>query len=400
MRKSSIFITAGIVTCLFVFSLIYLSTLGIWGNKADNAQDTSSEVLSESTVTELTAEPTATPTPTPTPIPVFIPDADELQALPALADINCLTEGLTVEVSEEGYTLQWLPVDNADYYIFCVSYGDGEFSPVQILSGDVLDWQYTEFDIVAFLIVAYADNEVEGTDDDELLSAYLYELILPTPTPTTKPKPNTTATPTPSPTPKPPNKYMIIVDKADCAFAVFTYDENGDYTDKVATYPACLGTGSKTPVNTFAIGKKDAWHAWNGGSYSPFTSRYAYYNGTNLYFHGPVYYSMSWGDMKVLSYEQIGTYASGGCVRTTVRAARFVYYNCAAGTVVKIVSSSDLVSYPGKTPINPDYPTWDPTDPNLPTPTQTPTPTPTLTSTPSTAPTTAATSSSSESSGE
>jgi len=80
--------------------------------------------------------------------------------------------------------------------------------------------------------------------------------------------------------------------------------------------------------------------------------------------------------MMKYSYDDIGSnYKTGGCVRTTVAGARFVYYACPAGTVVEILSSSDLVTYPGKTPIDTDFPTWDPTDPQKPTPSPTPLPT-------------------------
>ncbi|MBN1775092.1 MAG: L,D-transpeptidase, partial [Clostridiales bacterium] len=199
--------------------------------------------------------------------------------------------------------------------------------------------------------------------------------------------PKATATPKPTPTPKPPNKYMIIVDKADCAFAVFARDDNGEYTQKVVTYPAALG-GSKTPVGTYKIGSKMAWKTWNMSprEYSPYTSTYS----TGKYFHGPLYYSKSFDTLDAAYYNGIGSpNVTGGCVRTTVAGARFVYYNCTAGTVVQIVSSSDLVSYPGKPPIDPDFPTWDPTDPAKPTPSPTPTPTPTTepTATPTTEPT-------------
>jgi hypothetical protein len=62
-------------------------------------------------------------------------------------------------------------------------------------------------------------------------------------------------------------------------------------------------------------------------------------------------------------------------VRTTVAGARFVYYNCPAGTVIEIVAETDLVSWPGLPEIDPDFPRWDPTDPGKPeAPEATPTP--------------------------
>ncbi len=65
-------------------------------------------------------------------------------------------------------------------------------------------------------------------------------------------------------------------------------------------------------------------------------------------------------------YNDIGTAASSGCLRTTFEGAKWVYYNCPAGTIVKIVSSSDMVDKVEKPPLDPAYPRWDPTDPDKP----------------------------------
>jgi hypothetical protein len=183
------------------------------------------------------------------------------------------------------------------------------------------------------------------------------------------------------------------VDKADHAFSVFTYDENGEYTVKVATYPCALGRSSRqTPTGTFTISSKGAWKTWSDGTYSPYYTRYT----SGLYFHGPIYTAKRGDALIPSSYEAIGTDASSGCVRTTVAGARFVYYNCPSGTVVDIVASSSLVSWPGKPAIDPNYPTWDPTDPDKPdgpsepTPSPTPSPSPTPAETPVETPTSTA----------
>jgi hypothetical protein len=266
--------------------------------------------------------------------------------------------------------MEWSLVIGADYYILCTSDDGTQFRPVQIFWGSMYRWELMNKSAAGLMILAYSDEALEGTDDDVMLKAYRFIPITPTPTPASAPK--TLKTPTPSPTPRPPSKYKIIVDKADCAFAVFEIDENGQYTNKIVTYPAALG-GSKTPTGTFAIGAKEEWHSW-GSQYSPYTSRYS----SGKYFHAPLYYSKNFDNLNADYYNGIGSpNVTGGCVRTTVAGARFVYFNCAAGTIVEIVSSSDLVSYPGKPPIDPNYPTWDPTDPGKPSATPEPTPEPT-----------------------
>jgi len=393
MRKTNFFVTAIVVASFFVMTLVYMSLTGdVRGNtKASQdrlAQDKGFAAAAFAETITPTVTPTAAPTPTPTSIPVFIPGFDEIPSEYSIDELSNTPTGFTVTENETGFSMEWSLVIGADYYILCTSEDGMAYHPVQIFIGSMYRWELMEKTAAGLIILAFSDDSQEGTEDDVMLKAYRYIPITPTPTPTPTqaPKaPRATATPkptkipTPSPTPKPPNKYKIIVDKADCAFAVFEIDANGQYTNKVVTYPAALG-GSKTPVGTFAIGAKEEWHSW-GSQYSPFTSRYT----SGKYFHAPLYYSKSPDNLNADYYNGIGSPAvTGGCVRTTVAGARFVYYNCAAGTVVEIVSSSDLVSYPGKPPIDPDYPTWDPTDPGKPAATPTPTPEPPPETTPET----------------
>lgn len=387
MRKTNFWVMTVVVATLFVMTLVYLSVAGSGLNR-DAAPAATTEVSSEADARLASAAATtATPTPAPTAIPVFIPGVDELPMSVRLEELSLPAEEMTVTGSGTGCIVEWPPVDGADYYVLYTSPDGSEYGISQIVNGSDTRWEFLENNPLGYMVLAYRDNEVKGTEDDELLAVFLNKSLIPTPTATPEPtkgptptrKPTATPKPTNPPTPTPaPLPYKIIVDKADCAFAVFSLDDSGNYTVKVATFPAALG-GTRTPDGTHKIGSKQSWKAWNGGTYSPFATRYA----SGIYFHGPVYRSMDPGDMIPSYYEAIGTNASQGCVRTTVAGARFVYYNCAAGTVVEVENSSDLVSYPGKPAIDPAYPTWDPTDPSpRPTPTGEPTATPTPTPTP------------------
>ncbi len=383
MRKTNFFVTAIVVTLLFVMTLVFASLSGDTRAISHPSQDRMVQNAGNAAFAVVmdalpTVAPTATPTPAPTSIPVFIPGFDEVALAYDINDIRNTTSGLTVTESETGFGMEWSLVIGADYYILCTSDDGTQYRPVQIFVGSMYRWELADENAAGLLILAFSDDALKGTGDDVLLRAYRYIPITPTPTPTPTRAPKANATPkptrvpTPSPTPKPPNKYKIIVDKTDCAFSVFEIDANGEYTTRIVTYPAALG-GSKTPVGTFAIGAKEEWHSW-GSQYSPYTSRYS----SGKYFHAPLYYSKSFDNLNASYYNGIGSpNVTGGCVRTTVAGARFVYYNCSGGTVVEIVSASDLVSYPGKPEIDPNYPTWDPTDPNKPAATPTPTPDPT-----------------------
>jgi hypothetical protein len=398
MRKTNFWVMTVVVATLFVMTLVYLSLTGSGLKQAP--ADTTESVEAGDALMAGAPDMTATPTAAPTDVPVFIPGFDDLPESYSLDTLKTTPTGFIVTENEAGFNMEWMIVIGADYYIFCTSDDGTEFRPEQIFSGSMYQWEHLDKAAAGFLVMAFSDDALFGTEGDVMLKAYRFIPVTPTPTNTPTPNatkaPRATTTPRPTATPKPtsaPLPYKIIVDKADCAFAVFALDDNGEYTRKVATYPAALG-GSNTPLGTHKIGAKILWHTWTGfnpDEYSPYTSRYASTkSGKAVYFHGPVYYSTSFDDLHASYYNAIGDpYATGGCVRTTVAGARFVYYNCAAGTVVEVVSSSELVSYPGKPAIDPNYPTWDPTDPDkpvAPTPTVTETPTPTVTETPTPTP--------------
>jgi len=322
-----------------------------------------------------TSSAAATPTATPTPRTAYVPYLSDIQPLPDIATLASTENYLRIQGSGTFLKISWDTVANADYYLLCIFGADQTIVEQEIFKSDVTSWEIANYQGAKVLLFCYQDMGQDGTADDKLLVTYSFEpiavvTVTASPTPTPKPTKHTSTTvATPVPTPVPPpqmNKYFIIVDKADFAFAVFTYDENNQYTKLVATFPCALGrSGRMTPTGTFEIGSKGVWKTWEGYSvpeYSPYYTAYT----SGLYFHGPIYTAKSGDSLIASSYDQIGTASSAGCVRTTTRGAKFVYFNCPAGTKVQVVASSDLVSYPGKPAIDPNYPTWDPTDPNKP----------------------------------
>lgn len=184
--------------------------------------------------------------------------------------------------------------------------------------------------------------------------------------------------PTPEPPPvvktsEPEKIYCIIVDKEDKAFGIFECGEDGEPNTLVETFPCALGkSGRMTPTGTYKTGDKQRWKEWADniyGKYSPYATYYTYVNEGytgGLYIHGPTFTEKDPSKLYKKSYEQIGTNCTSGCIRTTTEGAYWVYTYCQKGTVIKIVNNSDLVSWPGLPEIDPDYPTWDPTDSGLP----------------------------------
>jgi hypothetical protein len=336
----------------------------------------------ETAVLQETPVPTPVATPTLTPAPTvrepYIPDPEELQEIPAFDTLSIGGEIGVVrsDGAENVVRLSWTADPRADYYVLCVVDADHKTLREDILWPDIDAWEIPDFKGSGVLLLSYADMGEDSARDDVLEAALfaavtrmLYGM-----------EPDATAAPDEETDGL--NPYYILVDKADHAFSVFTYDESGEYTIKVATFPCALGRSSRmTPTGTFSISSKGEWKRWPSGHVSPFYTRYT----SGLYIHGPIYDSKHGDDMDPKSYEEIGTDASSGCSRTTVAGARFIYYNCAAGTAIEIIEETDLVSWPGLPEIDPDFPTWDPTDPLKPAaPEATPAPevTPALEATP------------------
>ena len=226
------------------------------------------------------------------------------------------------------------------------------------------------------LVTSAADSAVPTASETPVAST-----PLPTPTPTATfalvtatatppPTPTPTATPTkkpvvkaaPKPTPKPYTlPYVIYVEKGSHTITIYGKDGVGKYTKVVRQFLTATGkTAMLTPTGTFKIKGKERWHKFGGTAYAQYAS--LYYSST-LFFHSPLYSMKNNNTLKVLSYTQIGTNATAGCMRTTTGAAYWIYKNCAVGTKVQIVNGSPKGTKAGAIPSISMSATYDPTDP-------------------------------------
>lgn len=350
--RKIIFIVATLVATAMFFSIVF-SAYTTWTTAPD-------EINSMQADEQITPQPSpdATEEAIPTMRAAFIPDPDELLPIPQTNEIE-IDGKLVGETEEEQLYIYWEVVEDADYYVFCAMNDQDKIYHKEILWPDISEWLLNDVLNGNLYLFCYQDMGEDSAEDDELIAtlALNIDIETPTPEPDTTPKPSNNSD-------EVLNKYMLIVDKADLTFSAFTYDENGEYTILIKSFPTAIGRSDRTtPLGTFEISSKGAWKTWSSGSYSPYYTRFT----SGLYFHGALYSRKSGDSLYRTSYEQVGTAASSGCLRTTYEAANWVYYNCPAGTVVKIVNSSDLVSKAYRPAIDPAYPTWDPTDPNKPT---------------------------------
>lgn len=158
--------------------------------------------------------------------------------------------------------------------------------------------------------------------------------------------------------------YVIEVIRNQSTTIVYGQDENGEYTKIVNVFVCSPGAGENTPVGTFYSRKGYPW----GGLYGGVFGQYSTIISGHYLFHSVPYYSMSNDSLWWEAYNQLGSKVSMGCIRLTVRDAKWIYDNCPTGTMVKIYDG-DLpsgVEKPTAQKISADDPNrgWDPTDPN------------------------------------
>ena len=160
--------------------------------------------------------------------------------------------------------------------------------------------------------------------------------------------------------------YLIKVNRAANCVTVYSKDAEGHYTTPIKAITC--STGKKegdTPLGTFKTSEKYDWRLMVDGTYS----QYAYRIEGEIMFHSVPCFDEEKDELEYKEYNKLGTAASLGCIRMTVRDAKWIYDNCPAGTTVVIY---DDESNPGplgkpetiKIPEDSKYSGWDPTDPD------------------------------------
>lgn len=161
-------------------------------------------------------------------------------------------------------------------------------------------------------------------------------------------------------------KYRLEVNCEQNVVNVYERDENGEYKNCVKVM--LCSVGSATPKSgTYSLKKYGGWE-WKGLQGDVF-GQYATQITGNILFHSVPYTKR--GDNSSLEYweyDKLGTPASLGCIRLTVKNAKWIYDNCASGTKVYFYKDSNPgpLGKPSERKISGDSEVngWDPTDPD------------------------------------
>lgn len=156
--------------------------------------------------------------------------------------------------------------------------------------------------------------------------------------------------------------YYIKVNNQMNTVTIYTKDNNGEYNIPVKAM--ICSTGEASPKNIkYQLKGRWEWRALFGGVYG----QYATHINGNILFHSvPYLRQYDHNSLEYWEYDKLGTTCSAGCVRLTVEDAKWIYYNCPAGTWVEFYNSSN----PGplgkpnskKVSDNVECRNWDPTD--------------------------------------
>lgn len=158
--------------------------------------------------------------------------------------------------------------------------------------------------------------------------------------------------------------YYIRVNYGANCVTIFKKDDNGNYTKP---YKAMIcSSGKSTPKSgTYKITYKYRWLSLYGGVYGQYSTRIV----KNILFHSVPYYQQRADTLEYDEYDKLGTTASAGCIRLTVRDAKWIYDNITSGTYVEFYSDTTNPGPLGKPTAqkisdNKDNRNWDPTDPD------------------------------------
>lgn len=165
--------------------------------------------------------------------------------------------------------------------------------------------------------------------------------------------------------------YYIKVDCDSQNVIVYTTDENGEYTIPVKSM--ICSTGISTPESgVFEISDKFEWAYLVGNVYGQYATRIV----GPILFHSVPYTEKDKSSLEYWEYDKLGTPASKGCVRLTVKDAKWIYDYCKPGTKVEFYKSNstkDNIENENKvkkeismkiSDYNEELRGWDPTDPD------------------------------------
>lgn len=156
--------------------------------------------------------------------------------------------------------------------------------------------------------------------------------------------------------------YFIKVNYGANVVTIYTKDESGNYT---VPYKAMVcSCGKYTPKSgTYKTSDKYSWRLLVHDVYGQYATRIV----KKILFHSVPYSTNQKDALLYEEYDKLGTTASEGCIRLTIKDCKWIYDNCPPGTMVEFYSDSNPgpLGKPTAQKISSfeECRNWDPTDP-------------------------------------
>lgn len=154
--------------------------------------------------------------------------------------------------------------------------------------------------------------------------------------------------------------YMAVIYIGSQRVVIYEKDAEGHYTVPYYVFTVSTGLGNNTIRGTYRIQHRWRWLPMHG-IYCQYVTQWQ----GNYLFHSVMY---SWPGESAIdrsAYSRLGQKASAGCIRMTVRDAKWIYDNLEQGTYVISTNAAMPEGMPGSEGVPPmtlDV-RWDPTDP-------------------------------------
>jgi len=158
------------------------------------------------------------------------------------------------------------------------------------------------------------------------------------------------------------NAYLIKINRTFNTITIYSKDDKGKYTIPIKAMLCSVGKSNKTKTGTFNTKAKYRWKILMNDVWGQYSTRI----DGGMLFHSVYYYDNNPARLATKEFNKLGTAASHGCVRLTVKDAKWIYDNCSVGTTVTIYDDKKSPGPLGKpTPIKiASNVRWDPTDPD------------------------------------
>lgn len=157
--------------------------------------------------------------------------------------------------------------------------------------------------------------------------------------------------------------YVLYVNRTLNCVTVMQQNPEGTLTPVKEMVCSCGKEGSDTPEGTFKTSNYYEWRKMVDNTYG----RYAVRFHGQILFHSVPYIEESPDTLEWEEFNKLGQNASLGCVRLSVKDAKWIYDNCKQGTTVVVYSGNEKVGglekpVAVKIDVNSPYRVWDPTD--------------------------------------